>query len=167
MPKILSLLPYAVYAFLAAYVVAWAVLLVRCARRRRFYPILGNDRRTRWFWLATFVFVNPFLTAMYYFFGHRRSPDARGVRIGAVQIALAAAVVAIAGFFANFPGITHLWMVPFVGAPGASQGESVRFSAHAATIEARNSTSSTTASCSGGHSRLACRRIAVIAEGGH
>ncbi len=167
MQKILSLLPYAVYAVLAAYVVAWAVLLVRCARRRRFYPILGDDRRTRWFWLATFVFVNPFLTAMYFFFAHRRSPEAQKLRIGAVQIALTAAVVAIAGFFLNFPGLTHLWMTPFVGRGGDGPDESARFSAHAATIEARNNTSSTTVSSSSDNARLACRRVAVIAEGGH
>jgi len=166
MQKLLSLLPYVVYVVVAAYALAWAVLLVRCVRRRRFYPVLGDDRRTRWFWLATFVFVNPFLTAMYYFFAQRRPPEAKEVRIGAAQIALTAAVVAIAGFFVNFPGITHLWMTPFIGR-GGGPDESARLSAHAATIEARSSRSSTTVSTATDHTRLVCRRVAVIAEGGH
>ena len=167
MPTLLRILPYVVYALLAGYVIAWAVLLALCWRRRRFYPLLGDDRRTRWFWLASFVFLNPILTLLYLWFGQLRRPDARDVRIGAVPAGLAVVVVAVAGFFVNFPGVTHLWMVPFQGAPPDDPGRRAALSAHAATIESRSSTSTTMVSTSGTHARVACRTVAIVVEHDH
>ncbi|HUT01578.1 MAG TPA: hypothetical protein VM031_03925 [Phycisphaerae bacterium] len=165
MPRILTMLPWVVYGALVAFLVTWLVLLIGCLRRQRFWPVLDTDRHTKWFWLATFALVNPVLTAMYYVFGRRRLPDATNVRVKAVPIGLAAAVVAIAGFLVNFPGVTHLWMTPFLGRAGDRPGDAARFSAHAATIEAQNSTNSTTVSSSTNHTRFACRSVAVIHEG--
>ena len=167
MPTLLRILPYVVYALLAGYVIAWAVLLALCWRRRRFYPLLGDDRRTRWFWLASFVLLNPILTLLYLWFGQLRRPDARDVRIGAVPAGLAVVVVAVAGFFVNFPGVTHLWMVPFQGAPPADPERRAALSAHAAVIESRSNTGTTTVSTSGAHARVACRSVAIIVEHDH
>ena len=164
MKTILRILPYAVYAVLAGYLAAWLVLLIGCLRRRRFWPVLGSDRRTRWFWLASFVFLNPVLTVLYAVFGRRR-PDAKPGRIAGVHVGLAAIVIAIGGFFVNFPGLTHLWMVPFAGRTSGS-GDRVHLKAHAATIEANNGINTTTASTSGSHARFACRTIAVVDESG-
>jgi len=147
-------------AILLAYLLVWAVLLLACVRRREFCSLLGNSRRTRLFWLATFVFFNPVLTILYLVFGQIRSPRARPNR---VVLALVLIVVP-AGFFVNVPGVTHLWMQPFLGrSPEA--GQSLR--AHLAVIEASNNTSTTSSSASSDNSRLACRKIAVVVEDDH
>ncbi len=145
---------------LIAYVLVWAVLLVGCLRKRDFCPIFVDSRRTRQFWLASFIFVNPLLTLLYLVFGQIRSPQARPVR----SVRDLAVVIAIVGFFVNVPGMTHLWMQPFLG---HSVGTDVGVKAHLAAIEAKNNTSTTSVTSSGDNTRLACRRVAVIVEGHH
>ena len=164
---ILTAMPYAVYALLAAYALAWFVLLAGCLRRGRFWPIFDTDRQTRWFWLASFAFLNPFLTGMYYVFAHRRAPDAPPGRIGPVQVALTVAVVAIAGFFVKVPPIAHLWMVPLTGWGQGGPPRPGGLRTHAATIETRTNSSVTTVSSRVGNARLACRRVAVFVEDNH
>jgi len=170
--KLLNWLPLAVYALLAAYLVAWGVLLIACLRRRRFYPILDDDRRTRLFWLVSFAFLNPLMTLAYFVFGQRRQPDARNVRIPAVPVGLMMIVLAVSGFFVNVPGVTHLWMVPIIadrGGEGGGGGEdrSITLGAQAAVIEAKSNTNSSTVSSAVSHARFACRRIDVIVESDH
>ena len=150
----------ALKSVLIGYFVVWLVLLIACIRRREFCIVFSNSQRTRWFWLATFVFLNPLLTVLYLIYGQFRSPQARPIHI-ARDVAL---VIILAGFFVNFPGVTHLWMQPFLGrsahaVPGAAE-------AHLAVIEARNDTNSSSSTSSSDNSRLACRHLAVILEGG-
>ena len=145
---------------LIGYFVVWMVLLVACIRRREFCIVFSDSRRTRLFWLATFVFLNPLLTILYFVFGQIRSPQARPIRI-ARDVAL---VVAILGFLVNIPGLTHLWMQPFLGrSPEAGK----HFDAHLAAIESANNTSTSVVAASSDNSRLACGRIAVIADSRH
>ncbi len=147
-------------SLLIVYVILWAVLLVTCRRKREFCPIFADSRRTRRFWLASFVFVNPLLTMLYLIFGQIRPPQARPIR----AVRDLAIVIAILGFFVNVPGLTHLWMQPFLG---RSQLTECGVQAHLAAIEAANNSSTTSMTSSGDNSRLACRRVAVIVEGGH
>ncbi len=143
---------------LIAYVVVWAVLLIACLRKREFCPIFSDSRKTRLFWLATFVLVNPLLTILYFFFGQIRSAQARPVR--AVRDFVV--VFAILGFFVNIPGLTHFWVQPFLGrSSSADEGTE----AHLAAIQAANNTSTT--STSAGNGPLACRCMAVVVEGDH
>lgn len=145
---------------LIGYVITWAVLLIACLRKRQFCPVFSDPRRTRLFWLGALVLVNPLLTALYLVFGQLRSPQARPVR----AVRDIAVVIAIAGFFINVPGLTHLWMQPFLGrSPRA--GETAQ--AHLAAIEAASNTSTTSSTSSSDNSRLACRRLVVIVEGDH
>lgn len=155
----------AVRAILIGYVVLWLVLLAGCLCKREFCPVFADSRKTRWFWLATFVLFNPVLTVLYLFFGQLRSPAAKPIR--AVRDIVF--VVAIAGFFLNIPGLTHLWMQPLMGR-AASADETIedpKFQAKAAVIEAANNTSSSSVVSSTGNSRLACRHVAVVVEGDH
>jgi hypothetical protein len=150
----------ALKSVLIGYFVVWLVLLIACIRRREFCAVFSNSQRTRWFWLATFVFLNPLLTILYLIYGQFRSPQARPIHI----VRDVALVIILAGFFVNFPGVTHLWMQPFLGrsaraVPGAAE-------AHLAVIEARNDTNSSNSTSSSDNSRLACRHLAVILEGG-
>lgn len=142
---------------LIGFVILWAVLLIACWRKRDFCPLLSDARRTRWLWLATFVFVNPLLTVLYLIFGQLRSPGARPVRLVRDLIP----VVAIVGFFVNIPGLTHLWMQPFLG---RSDGG---FKAHLAVIEAKTNTSTTSAISSSDNSRFSCAKMALIVEDDH
>jgi hypothetical protein len=150
----------ALKSVLIGYLVVWAVLLFACIRRREFCAVFSNSQRTRWFWLGTFVFLNPLLTVLYLIYGQFRSPQARPIHI----VRDVALVIILAGFFVNFPGVTHLWMQPFLGrsahvVPGAAE-------AHLAVIEARNDTNSSNSTSSLDNSRLACRHLTVILEGG-
>ncbi len=145
---------------LIAYVLLWAALLVGCLRKRDFCPIFVNSRRTRQFWLASFVFVNPLLTLLYLVFGQIRSHQARPVR----SVRDLAVVIAIVGFFVNVPGVTHLWMQPFLG---RSAGADRTVKAHLAAIEAKSNTSTTSATSSSDNSRFACGHVALIVEGDH
>ena len=70
----------ALRAVLIGYMVVWAVLLIACLRKREFCPIFSDPRRTRFFWLATFVLVNPLLTILYLVFGQLRPAQARPLR---------------------------------------------------------------------------------------
>ncbi len=150
----------ALRAALLGYVVVWAVLLIACLRKRQFCPIFWDSHKTHLIWLATFVLVNPLLTILYLVFGQIRSPQARPVR-GVRALVL---LLALLGFFVNVPGLTHLWMQPFLG---RSAGASETAQAHFAVIQAANNTGTTGATYSSDNSRLACRRIAVIVEGDH
>ncbi|MDI9432608.1 MAG: hypothetical protein QM570_12895 [Planctomycetota bacterium] len=147
-------------SLLIAYVVLWVALLIGCLCKREFCPIFTDSRRTRLFWLASFVFVNPLLTLLYLVFGQVRSPQARPVR----AVRDLAIVVAILGFFINVPGLTHLWMQPF---RGRSKLAERGVQTHLAAIEATNNSSTTSMTSSGDNSRLACRRVAIIVEGDH
>ena len=98
-------------AILVAYLLLWLALLAGCIRKREFCPLVGTSRATRLFWLATFVFFNPVLTILYLIFGQIRSPRGRANRVVLVLVP----VVVLVGFFVNVPGLTHLWMQPFLG----------------------------------------------------
>ncbi|MDI6448734.1 PLD nuclease N-terminal domain-containing protein [Anaerobaca lacustris] len=148
------------WGILIAYLLFWAALLIGCLRRREFCPLFLDSRRTRLFWLATFVFVNPLLTLLYLIFGRMRSPQARPVRLVRDLVL----VLAILGFFVNIPGLTHLWMQPFLGRASVADRPA---EAHLAVIEASNNTNTFSSTSSGDNSRLACRHMAVIVEGDH
>ncbi len=163
MHAFLSVLPYLVYALLAAFLIGWVVLGIACTRKQRFWPILRTDKATKAFWLVALLLVNPVLTVLYLLFGQLRRPDASAGRIAPIQVAMAALVVAVAGFFVNFPGLTHFWMVPFVGVERGDDDDS-RFDAHLATIESRSSISTTVARTSGSHGGLSLRRVAITNE---
>lgn len=147
-------------AILIAYLLLWAALLVACVRKKEFCPLLGTSRATRLLWLATFAFFNPVLTVLYLIFGQIRSPRARANRLAPALVL----IVALVGFFVNVPGLTHLWMQPFLGR-SPKPGRSVQ--AHLAVIKASNNTSTTSSSASSDNSRLACRNIAVVLEDDH
>ena len=57
------------YAFSGLYLIIWSALLIHCLFRREFYPIFGRRWGTKGLWLLTFVFLNPLLTLIYFFFG--------------------------------------------------------------------------------------------------
>ena len=145
---------------LIAYLAIWAILLGCCIRRKQFYPVLSNSRRTRILWLLTFGLLNPLLTLFYLVFGQFRSPQARPWRFVIVLVVL----VVISGFFVNIPGLTHLWMQPFVG---RSADPDPKLKAHLGAIRSTNNASTTSSVASSDNSRLACRKVAVIVEGEH
>jgi hypothetical protein len=153
---------YLFYVLLVGYGVVWLGLLVHCICRRRFFPILGDERKTRWLWLASFVFVNPLMTLLYLVFGAFKSPAARPKPWSSAVVVSGLAVIGVLGFVVNFPGLTHLWMEPLVGHSGAD-GKPI-FHAEAARIEAENRTESTSAVTSSDNTRFACRRIVIVNE---
>ena len=160
----LRILPYLVYGCLAVFAAVWTALFFGCLRKKHFWPILATDRATRVFWLCALLLLNPVLTVLYLLFGQVRAPDAPRGRDGALQVGLLAAVVALAGFLVDVPGLTHLWVVPLRGWGSECVGSSYR--AFAATLEARNSTQQSKSSVTVDGSRVACRRVAIAHRGG-
>lgn len=150
----------ALRAVLLGYVALWAVLLIACLRKRQFCPVFWDPHKTRLIWLATFLLVNPLLTILYLVFGQIRAPQARPVQVVRPLVL----VLAFLGFFVNVPGLTHLWMQPFLGR-SANAGRTAR--ARLAVTKTTNNTSTTSSTSSSDNSRFACRRIALIAEGDH
>ena len=138
--------------FFIGYLVIWIILLLLCLRRRQFCPVIGDSAATRYFWLATFIFFNPVLTALYLIFGQIRSPRAKPNRFTMPTVL----TIAILGFFVNFPGITHLWMQPFLG---RSADANPRFKAHLAAISSANNTTTSISTSSRGNDRLACGQV--------
>ncbi len=87
---------------ITAYLLIWVVLFVDCVRRKEFYPLWGTNRITKLFWLVTFVFFNPVLTAAYFLFGIVKKPQPRVARwVTGVVVAFA-----VAGIFWKLnPGV--------------------------------------------------------------
>ena len=90
------------YVLSGVYLIIWSALLVHCLIQRRFYPILGQGRGTKIFWLATFVFLNPLLTFLYFVFGFllrpaKGTPPGKSFGFGSV-----AAIVFVAFVLACF-----------------------------------------------------------------
>ena len=143
-------------AILVLYLAIWAILLVLCFRKNAFWPVIGDSKTTKKFWLATFILMNPVLTALYFFFGQIRSPKVKP-NAYAFSTVLAFAIV---GFYFNFPGITHLWMQPFLG-----RSKNIpRFHASIAAIKSGNNTNTSSVSNSSNNSKLACKNVAVFCE---
>ena len=143
-------------SMLFIYLAVWVILLVLCFRKKEFWPVTGDSRTTKYFWLATFVFMNPVLTVLYFFFGQIRSPRAKA---NGYAFATVLAFV-IVGFYFNFPGITHLWLQPFLG----RSTKSSHFNASLAAIKSADNTNTSSTVYASSNSRLACRSVAVFCE---
>jgi len=137
-------------------------LLILCFRRKQFWPIIGDSATTKYFWLGTFIFINPVLTALYFIFGQFRLPEAKQNRF-ALATVLAFVIV---GFYLNFPGITHLWMQPFLGR-SADENKGPYFHANLAAIKSSNNTGTSSSSRSSSNDQLACRNVAIFCENDH
>ncbi len=149
-------------ALIIIYLVAWAILLAMCFRKKQFWPIVKNSGYSKYFWLVTFIFLNPALTVLYFIFGQIRSPRAR-----TNNYAFPAVVAfVIVGFIVNFPGITHLWMQPFLGR-SADEDKGPYFHAQLAAIKSSDNTSTSSYTSNSNNSRLACRNVVIVCEGEH
>jgi hypothetical protein len=81
------------------YLALWAVLLIHCLVKKRFFPVLGRGWGTKVFWLVTFIFRNPLLTLLYVIFGVFSKADEANVHKihvrGAICLALVLVVVGV------------------------------------------------------------------------
>ena len=155
--KVLSWLPW---MLIGGYLFVWVVLLVNCLRRREFVVLAGDEKKTRWFWLVTFLFFNPLLSVLYIAFVLVKPSRPLPARWKMVCVLGAVAI----GFFVNIPGLTHLWMVPVMGEPG---DEAPWMKLHASVIEARNNFSTSHSTSSTNNDRFVCRRVCIINESNH
>lgn len=119
-----------IYAVLLAILVLWAILLGLAIRKRRYCPHFVSPLTTKLFWIFTFFFINPLLIVLYVIFGLFRNSERRPIPL----VVVVAIVIILAGFVVNIPGVTHLWMQPFI-ARNADPDASLK--ARAAAIESR------------------------------
>jgi len=106
--------------------------------------------------------MNPVLTALYFIFGQIKSPQAKSNRFAFSTVV----AFFIVGFFINFPGITHLWMQPFLGR-NVNKNTGFYFNANLSAIKSSNNTGTSSYSNSSSNDRLACRNVAIFCENDH
>lgn len=149
------------------YLALWAVLLIHCLLKRKFFPLFGLGLGTKVFWLVTFVFMNPLLTLLYVIFGVFSKPDEQNVRKvhvrGAICLALVLVVI----------GVFHL---PNLGRPkseitilqaGQEKEKEKGLQAQAGVLEANNSIATSTASTTSGNAKFYAQSIVIRSESDH
>ena len=161
----------ALYQLIAiGFIVLWFLLLIDCVRRKEFYPIFGKGWGTRIFWLATFAFINPFLTLLYLIFGWFARPSVQpSLRRSACVVVPALAVIALLSLPLGRPGGRPITLErdPKTGQILAKGGRTLGVKANAAIIAANSAMNSSISSFSSDHTRVACRRILILNHSRH
>ncbi|MBE0537149.1 MAG: hypothetical protein IH624_15920 [Phycisphaerae bacterium] len=153
------------------YFAAWLCLGVHCLRRKRFFPILGPGLSTKLFWLATFLFFNPFLTVLYLVFGvmlpglapDRKHPVARLVSV------LAVVMVAATLVFFELPalGKPRGPVTLARGEENTGDTSGLGLKASAGKLESKNNYSTTTSSMHSQNARLNVTSILILCQDDH
>jgi len=149
------------------YMVVWAVLLIHCILKRRFYPIFGHGWGTKVFWLFTFAFMNPLLTALYLIFGvifKTSEADAKGIKTGGI-ISIVLVVVTLVLF--ELPSLKGPKTEVSVVHSGQEKKKEVGFQSHAGVLKANNNLSTTTSSSKSGNARFCARSIVIRSKSDH
>jgi len=158
------------YLAIAGYLIVWLFLLIDCIRRKRFYPVFGNQQGTKFFWLVTFIFFNPLLTLLYLVFGRFAPPDARpSVARSAFVLVPTLIIVVILHLPWSHLGKKAIVMKrdPESGAIVSEGGRRSGVEIHAAITEAKDRMNSSSTSFSSDHTRLACRRLLLVNRSSH
>ncbi len=149
------------------YIALWAVLLVHCLLKRKFFPLFGRGLGTKIFWLITFVFMNPLLTLLYVVFAVISRAEEKNVRKIQVRgaICLVLVLVVIGVFELPKPDrqksdITILYA-------GQEDETEKGFQGHAGVLEANNSHSTATSSTTSGNVKFCAKSIVIRGESDH
>ncbi len=149
----------------------WAVLLIHCLLKRKFFPLFGRGCGTKVFWLVTFVFRNPLLTLLYVIFAVILKAEEKNQRRilagGAMCLVFALLVIAV-----------DLWPKPdeiskeitTVRAGQEKDKEDKKgfnFHAQAGALKSNNSISTTTSSGTSGNARFCAKSIIIRSKSGH
>ena len=170
------------YALSVLYLIVWSALLIHCLLQREFYPIFGRRWGTKVLWLLTFVFLNPLLTLIYFFFGFLLSfrkvkADGQSASSQTVSISLGSAIaIALIGVvlvFFELPlssGKSESVVVlneSRKSEPTEQEGSSGGFQAHLGTINDRNKIQTLSSTSAGSGARVSMRNIMIICQSRH
>lgn len=151
------------------YLVFWAVLLIHCLLKWKFFPLFGRGLGTKIFWLITFVFVNPLLTLLYVIFGVFSKADEVNVRKihvrGAICLVL---VLVVIGVF-HLPKLDRQKNEITVLQAGQEKEKKngLDLQAQAGVLEANNSLSTSTSSSKSGDAKFYANSIVIRSESHH
>lgn len=149
------------------YLVLWAVLLIHCLLKRKFFPLFGRGLGTKVFWLITFVFVDPLLMLLYVIFGVFSRPDEVNVRKihvrGAICLVL---VLVVIGVF-HLPKLDRPKNEITILQAGQEKEKEKGLQAQAGVLEANNSYSTTTSSSTSGNAKFYAESIVIRSESDH
>jgi hypothetical protein len=168
------------YTYSGIYLIIWSALLIHCLLQRGFYPIFGQRWGTKVFWLFTFVFLNPFLTLIYFFFGFLLSfwkvkADGRGHNSQIVGLGSAIAITLIGVVLVLFElplssGKTEPVIIQNTSEkskPSGQEDPSDRFQAHLGLINAGNKIQTMSSTSAGSGTRVSMRNIMIICQSPH
>ncbi len=170
------------YTLSGLYLIVWSALMIHCLLQREFYPIFGRKWGTKGLWLLTFVFLNPLLTLVYFFFGFLLSfwkfkADGQGYSSQKVSISLGSAVaIALIGnvlVFFELP-VSSAKSEPVIilsesgkSKPTEQKNSSRRFQAHLGTINAGNKIQTMSSTSAESGARVSMRNIMIICQSRH
>ena len=126
------------------YHAVWAVLLIHCLLRWKFFPLFGHGWGTKAFWLVTFIFRNPLLTLLYFIFAVMLKAEEKNQRriLAGGGMCLVFSLLAIA---------LQLW--PWQAQVGA--------------LKANNSITTSTSSSTSGNAKFCARSIIIRSKSRH
>ncbi len=155
------------------YLGGWFLLLLHCIGRKDFYPVVGRGWRTKLFWLATFLFFNPFLTLIYFVMGFSlKPPEGENRRHSAfAAITTVTLVVIIVVAFHLLPSVQPVAKV----IPGRKSTEErsifnstpLKTGMYIGSLSSRSESNIFMTSSSNDFNSVACRRIAVMCSDSH
>ena len=149
------------------YLALWAVLLIHCLLKRKFFPLFGQGIGTKVFWLITFVFINPLLSLLYVIFGVFFKADEANVRKihvkGAICLVL---VLVVIGVF-ELPRPDGQKNEITILQAGQEKEKEEGLQAQAGILEANNSHSTATSSSKSGNARFYAKSIVIRSESDH
>ena len=151
------------------YLALWAVLLIHCLLKQKFFPLFGPGLGTKIFWLITFIFVNPLLTLLYVIFGVFSKPDEVNVRKIHVRgtICLVLVLVVIGVFHLPRPNRQKNEVTTLHAGQKEEKEEGLNLQAQAGVLEANNSHSTGTSSTTSGHAKFYAKSIVIRSESDH
>ncbi|MEJ2703332.1 MAG: hypothetical protein P8Z79_12905 [Sedimentisphaerales bacterium] len=151
------------------YLALWAVLLIHCLVKKRFFPVLGRGWGTKVFWLVTFIFRNPLLTLLYVIFGVFSKADEANVHKihvrGAICLALVLVVVGV--FELPKPDRQKNEATVLYAGQDKDKEKGLNFHAQAGVLESNNSLSTGTSSTTSGNAKLVAGSIIIRNESHH
>ncbi len=149
------------------YLVLWAVLLIHCLLKRKFFPLFGPGLGTKIFWLITFVFVNPLLTLLYVIFGVFSRTDEVNVRRihvkGAICLVL---VLVVIGVF-HLPTLDRHKNDITILQAGQEELNKSGFQAQVGALQSNNSYTTATSSSTSGNAKFWAESIIIRSESDH
>ncbi|MHC4565601.1 MAG: hypothetical protein ACYTE3_07550 [Planctomycetota bacterium] len=147
----------------------WAVLLIHCLLKRKFFPLFGRGWGTKIFWLITFVFRNPLLTLLYVIFAVILKAEEKNQRRilagGAMCLVFVLLVIAV-----DLWPKPDWWSNDITTVRAGQEKEEEKgfgFQDQVGALQANNSISTVTSSSKSGNAKFCAKSIIIRSKSDH